>query len=126
SSSSARCSVTSSRSLHDALPISDVPAWTCGVTVASDSSAARTSALVTTPPAPLPDRCLALTPWSFASLRTSGDDTGETCWSEGGPDTADVGPDTVEVGPGSAAAEAVVFRPNERSFDDRAFGSEVP
>src|SRR5699024_4651140 len=129
-----------------AVEVADVPAGTCGDTVASDSIAARTSALVTTPPAPLPGRCLALIPWSFASLRTSGDDTGETCRSEGGPDTVEVGPGTVEVSPGSAAfevgapavpfagraapgsvaAEAGVFRPNERSFDDRAFGSEVP
>src|SRR5699024_6757886 len=106
--------------------VADVPAGTCGDTVASDSIAARTSALVTTPPAPLPGRRLALIPWSGAGVRTGGDDPGETCWAEGGPETADVGADTVEVRLGSAAAEAVVFRPNERSCDARVFGSEVP
>src|SRR5699024_10787585 len=77
----------------------DVPAGTRRSTVASDSIAESTSALVTTPPAPLPGRCLALIPWSFASLRTSGDDTGEACRPE-------VGAGTVAVDAGSSAAEA--------------------
>src|SRR5699024_12877761 len=98
------------------------------------SIAASTSALVTTPPGPLPSRCLALIPWSFASLRTSGDDTGETCRPE-------VGAGTVAVGAGSSAAAAgapavpfagsptaaaALFWPKERRFHGRRFAPDAP
>src|SRR5690606_7726629 len=97
----------------------DVPEGTWTAAPDPDSTAASTSALVTTPPGPEPARCLALMPWSFASLRTSGDDTGETC-SAGGCGGAS------GTTAGTAGAAAARLPPNERFFADRVFGSDVP